>query len=155
MNNEKSVHEKYMRECLTLAKKGVCQVSPNPMVGCIIVKNGKVVGRGYHKIFRGPHAEVFALANAGKKAVGSTLYVTLEPCSHFGKTPPCVDFLVRHRPKRVVIAMQDPFPAVAGRGIQSLRDNSIQVDVGVLDESILVRVRVTRVVHHPGGGRIF
>ena len=120
MKKEKSIHEKYMRECLTLAQKGDGHVSPNPMVGCVIVKNGRVVGRGYHKKFGGSHAEVYALAKAGKKAMGSILYVNLEPCSHFGKTPPCVDSIISKKVKRVIIAMRDPNPLVDGSGIKKL-----------------------------------
>jgi diaminohydroxyphosphoribosylaminopyrimidine deaminase/5-amino-6-(5-phosphoribosylamino)uracil reductase len=132
MKKEKSTHEKYMRECLALANKGDGYVSPNPMVGCVIVKNGKVVGRGYHKKYGGPHAEVYALAQAGKKAMGSTLYVNLEPCSHFGKTPPCVDAIISRKVKRVVIAMRDPNPLVDGSGIKKLRAAKIDVVVDVL-----------------------
>jgi diaminohydroxyphosphoribosylaminopyrimidine deaminase/5-amino-6-(5-phosphoribosylamino)uracil reductase len=132
MKKEKSKHEKYMRECLTLARKGDGHVSPNPMVGCVIVKNGKVAGRGYHKIFGGPHAEVYALAKAGKNAIGSTLYVNLEPCSHFGKTPPCADSIISRKVKRVVIAMRDPNPLVNGSGIKKLRAAKIDVIVDVL-----------------------
>lgn len=126
---------RWMSLALELASRGRGFVEPNPMVGCVVVENDDLVASGYHRFFGGPHAEVEALSHCDPDRVkNSTVYVTLEPCSHFGKTPPCVDLLVRHRPKRVVIAMRDPFPAVAGRGIQSLRDNSIQVDVGILDE---------------------
>jgi diaminohydroxyphosphoribosylaminopyrimidine deaminase/5-amino-6-(5-phosphoribosylamino)uracil reductase len=124
---KKSVHEKYMQECLTLAKKGIGYVSPNPMVGCVVVKNRKVVGRGYHKKFGQPHAEVNALLEAGKRAVGSTLYVNLEPCSHFGKTPPCTDLIISKKVKKVVVAMRDPNPLVNGKGIKKLRDAKIDV----------------------------
>ena len=125
----------WMSLALELASRGRGFVEPNPMVGCVVVENNDLVASGYHRFFGGPHAEVEALSSCDPDRVkDSTVYVTLEPCSHFGKTPPCVDLLVRHRPKRVVIAMQDPFPEVAGRGIQSLRDSSIQVDVGILDE---------------------
>ena len=125
----------WMNLALELASQGRGVVEPNPMVGCVVVENDRMVSSGYHRIFGGPHAEVEALTKCDPKRVAnSTVYVTLEPCSHFGKTPPCVDLLLRLHPRRVVIAMQDPFPAVAGRGIQKLRDNSIQVDVGVMEE---------------------
>lgn len=86
---EENINEKYMRMAIELAKKGAGAVNPNPMVGAVVVKNGEVIGRGYHKFFGGPHAEVYALEEAGEKAEGATIYVTLEPCSHYGKTPPC------------------------------------------------------------------
>ncbi len=119
---------------LQLAIRGRGFVEPNPMVGCVVVHNDALVSSGYHRLFGGPHAEVDAIAKcASNELHDCTVYVTLEPCSHFGKTPPCVDLLRMHRPKRVVIAMQDPFPAVAGRGIQLLRDCGIDVEVGVLE----------------------
>lgn len=130
---KKSMHEKYMQECLTLAKKGIGYVSPNPMVGCVVVKNGKVVGRGYHKIFGKPHAEVNALSEASNRAAGSTLYVNLEPCSHFGKTPPCADLIISKKVKKVVVAMRDPNPLVNGKGIKKLRDANIDVLEHVLE----------------------
>ena len=120
---------------LQLAKRGCGFVEPNPMVGCVVVHNDDLVSSGYHRFFGGPHAEVDAIQQCDPNRLKHcTVYVTLEPCSHFGKTPPCVDLLVRHGPKRVVIAMQDPFPAVAGRGLQSLRDAAIEVEVGVLEQ---------------------
>ena len=125
----------WMNLALELASQGRGFVEPNPMVGCVVVENDSMVSSGYHRLFGGPHAEVEALTKCDPTRVAnSTVYVTLEPCSHFGKTPPCADLLLRLRPMRAVIAMQDPFPAVAGRGIQMLRDNSIQVDVGVMEE---------------------
>lgn len=122
-----------MQECLTLAKKGIGYVSPNPMVGCVIVKKGKVVGRGYHQKYGKPHAEVNALLEAGNKAVSSTLYVNLEPCSHFGKTPPCADLIVLKKVKEVVVAMRDPNPLVNGKGIAKLRDAKINILEHVLE----------------------
>ena len=120
---------------LQLARRGCGFVEPNPMVGCVVVHNDDLVSSGYHRVFGGPHAEVDAIQQCDPNRLQHcTVYVTLEPCSHFGKTPPCVDLLVRHGPKRVVIAMQDPFPAVAGRGLQSLRDAAIEVEVGVLEQ---------------------
>ncbi len=125
----------WMSRALEYAGRGQGLVEPNPMVGCVLVEDDEMLSSGYHRLFGGPHAEVEVLENCDPNRVSeSTLYVTLEPCSHFGKTPPCVDLILRHPPKRVVIAMQDPFLAVAGRGIQKLRDHSIEVDVGVMEQ---------------------
>lgn len=122
-----------MSLALQLATRGRGFVEPNPMVGCVVVEKDELLSSGYHHYFGGPHAEVDALSKCDpKRLADSTVYVTLEPCSHFGKTPPCVDLLLRLRPKRVVVAMQDPFSEVSGRGIQALRLQSIEVDVGVL-----------------------
>jgi diaminohydroxyphosphoribosylaminopyrimidine deaminase/5-amino-6-(5-phosphoribosylamino)uracil reductase len=124
----------YMARALELAKQARGRTSPNPMVGCIIVRDGQILGEGYHQRAGAPHAEVNAIEAAGPENVpGATLYVTLEPCTHFGKTPPCVDLLLQLRPARVVVAMQDPNPQVAGTGIQKLRDAGIAVEVGVLE----------------------
>lgn len=124
----------WMRMALRLAREGLGRVEPNPMVGCVVVREGRCVGSGYHEFYGGPHAEVRAFQSSGEEAFcGSTLYVTLEPCSHFGKTPPCADLLIKHRPSRVVIAMQDPFEQVAGAGIAKLRAAGIVVEVGVLE----------------------
>jgi len=123
--------EAFMRRALALAAKGGVATAPNPMVGAVLVRNGKVIGEGYHRKFGNPHAEIFALK--GTKAANATLYVTLEPCSpHPKKTPPCTDLLVRNGIARVVVAMKDPNPAVAGRGIQLLRAAGLKVDVGLL-----------------------
>jgi diaminohydroxyphosphoribosylaminopyrimidine deaminase / 5-amino-6-(5-phosphoribosylamino)uracil reductase len=127
-------HLEYMRECLRLAKKGEGMVSPNPLVGAVLVRGGKIIGRGYHRRFGGPHAEVECLRLARGPVAGSTLYVNLEPCSHHGKTPPCVDLIVRSGIGSVVIATQDPNPRVSGRGIRRLRAAGIGVEVGVLEE---------------------
>lgn len=125
--------EKWMQLALELAKKGEGFVNPNPMVGAVIVKNEKVIGRGYHKKFGQPHAEVEAFKNAQESVEGATLYVTLEPCSHYGKTPPCADLIVSKKVRRVVVGTLDPNPLVAGRGIKRLKDAGIEVDVGVLE----------------------
>ena len=122
----------FMEEALTLAIKGVGFVSPNPLVGCVIVKNNKIVGRGYHHYFGGPHAEVNAIRSAGSQSGGSTLYVNLEPCNHFGKTPPCAELIIKKRIRRVVIGMPDPNLVVSGKGIARLRKAGIRVDTGVL-----------------------
>jgi diaminohydroxyphosphoribosylaminopyrimidine deaminase/5-amino-6-(5-phosphoribosylamino)uracil reductase len=121
-----------MSRALALAIRGQGSVEPNPMVGCVLVQNGHVVGEGFHEHFAGPHAEVNALAAAGEKAAGATAYVTLEPCCHHGKTPPCTTALKRAGVNRVVIAVLDPFPQVDGRGIAELKDAGIACDVGVL-----------------------
>lgn len=128
---------KYMELALELAVKGKGQVNPNPLVGAVVVKDGKIIGRGYHKYYGGPHAEVYALDEAGEKSNGATLYVTLEPCSHHGKTPPCVDKIKKMKIKRCVIAVLDPNPLVAGRGKKILEEAGIEVVVGVLQEKAL------------------
>ncbi|MCL6586108.1 MAG: bifunctional diaminohydroxyphosphoribosylaminopyrimidine deaminase/5-amino-6-(5-phosphoribosylamino)uracil reductase RibD [Anoxybacillus sp.] len=126
--------EQYMRLALEIAKTGLGQTSPNPAVGAVVVKNGEIVGFGAHLKAGEPHAEVHAIRMAGDKAKGATVYVTLEPCSHFGKTPPCADLLVETGVERVVIATTDPNPLVAGKGIGKLRNAGIDVTVGVFKE---------------------
>jgi len=125
----------WMGEALALARKGLGRVSPNPMAGCVLVRSGRVVGRGWHGRFGGPHAEVAALAQAGGQADGATAYVTLEPCGFFGKTPPCTQALVRAGVRRVVAAMADPDPRVNGRGLQQLRAAGLEVSSGLLREA--------------------
>lgn len=122
--------ERWMRRALELAERGRGSVEPNPIVGAVVVRDGVPVGEGWHERFGGPHAEVNALTAAGDKACGATLYVTLEPCCHHGKTPPCADAVLRAGVKRVVAAMADPFPEVAGQGIDRLRAAGVEVDVG-------------------------
>ena len=122
----------YMQQAIELAKLGRFTTTPNPNVGCIIVKNDCIIGKGFHIKAGLPHAEVYALKMAGNQAKDATAYVTLEPCSHYGRTPPCADALVKSGIKRVVIAMQDPNPNVAGQGIKRLNDAGIEVSVGVL-----------------------
>lgn len=125
---------RFMRRALQLAATAKGCVEPNPMVGCVVVLDQQVVSEGYHRYYGGPHAEVDALAGRSVDEVrGSTIYVTLEPCSHFGKTPPCAELLVKHQPARVVLAMADPFAQVAGRGIQLLESHGIEVQVGVCE----------------------
>ncbi|HOH30166.1 MAG: Riboflavin biosynthesis protein RibD [Candidatus Hydrogenedentes bacterium ADurb.Bin101] len=124
----------YMARALALAARGTGWTSPNPMVGCVIVKQDVIVGEGWHQRAGGPHAEVNAYAACGAAdTFGATVYVTLEPCAHEGRTPPCVDLLLTRRPGRVVVAMGDPNPHVAGGGIERLRAAGIRVDVGVLE----------------------
>ncbi len=126
------MHEFWMTRAIELAQRGRGSVEPNPMVGCVVVKDGKSMSEGFHERFGQPHAEVNAISKLSAADIaGSTVYVTLEPCAHFGKTPPCVDLLLRSKPDRVVIGLQDPFPEVAGRGIQQLREAEIDVLVGV------------------------
>lgn len=126
--------ERHMRMVLDLAAKGAGKTSPNPMVGAVLVKNEKIVGAGYHKRFGLPHAEINALKDAGAEAKGATLYINLEPCCYFGKTPPCTDALIQAGVKRVVCALADPNPKVRGRGFKKLRENGIKVDVGILKD---------------------
>lgn len=121
-----------MARALRLAAKGLHTTSPNPRVGCVIVKQGQIIGEGWHERAGRPHAEAIALQAAGSNAKGATAYVTLEPCSHFGKTPPCADALIGVGIKRVVAAMTDPNPLVSGRGLEKLRAAGVEVDVGIL-----------------------
>ena len=123
--------EKYMARALELASRGRFTTAPNPNVGCVIVREGKVVGEGWHQRAGGPHAEVHALRAAGEQAKGATAYVTLEPCSHFGRTPPCCDALIAAGVSRVVAAMQDPNPQVGGRGLYRLQQAGVEVRQGV------------------------
>lgn len=122
-----------MTRALRLAEQGLFSTQPNPRVGCVIVQDGRVVGEGAHLRAGEPHAEVFALRQAAEQAAGATAYVTLEPCAHHGRTPPCADALVAARLKRVVVAAADPFEQVDGRGLQRLREAGIEVEVGLLE----------------------
>lgn len=128
--------EKYMRRCLQLAANGRFGAPPNPMVGAVVVCDGRIIGEGYHMHCGGPHAEVNAIASVKDQSLlpRSTVYVSLEPCAHYGKTPPCADMLVSKHVKRVVVGCADPFAAVSGRGIARLRDAGIEVTVGVLEQ---------------------
>lgn len=123
----------HMQRALELAARGQGYVEPNPMVGCVIVRGAEVIAEGWHRRFGGPHAEVDALSMAGTRAKGSTLYVTLEPCSHQGKTPPCAPAVIAAGVKRVVCALDDPYDEVAGRGFEQLRDAGIEVIRGVCE----------------------
>ncbi len=125
-----------MKRCINLARGGLGMVAPNPMVGCVIVHDNRVIGEGYHRVFGKEHAEVNAVnAVENKKLLPeSTVYVSLEPCSHHGKTPPCTDLLIHHKVKEVVIADTDPFHLVSGRGIKKLVQNGVQVKTGILQK---------------------
>jgi diaminohydroxyphosphoribosylaminopyrimidine deaminase/5-amino-6-(5-phosphoribosylamino)uracil reductase len=127
-------HEDYMELCLSIARNGYGRVSPNPCVGALLVKNGSIIGEGYHEYFGGPHAEVNAINNAGGNVTGSTLYVNLEPCNISGKTPPCTDLIIRSGIRNVYIGIKDPNPRVAGRGIRQLRNTGIKVTCGILED---------------------
>src|SRR5882757_3911849 len=133
--------EKYMHRCLELAALGIGKVSPNPMVGAVIVHEDKIIGEGYHQQYGEAHAEVNAVNqvlsnfdNAEELLKQSTIYVSLEPCAHYGKTPPCADLIIKHRIPKVVIGCRDPFEQADGRGIEKLKDAGIEVIVGVLEE---------------------
>lgn len=126
--------EQYMQQAIQLARTGDGQTGINPLVGAVLVKDGRVVGLGAHLKAGEAHAEVHAIRMAGASAYGATLYVTLEPCSHYGKTPPCVDLIIEAGIKRVVVAMEDPNPLVAGKGIRKLKGSGVDVHVGLLEE---------------------
>jgi diaminohydroxyphosphoribosylaminopyrimidine deaminase/5-amino-6-(5-phosphoribosylamino)uracil reductase len=123
-----------MLQCVELARRGKGYVSPNPLVGAVIVKGKRIVGRGYHRKFGEAHAEINALRDAGQKARGATLYVNLEPCSHYGKTPPCTDAIISSGIRRVVVGMIDPNPLVKGKGIRALNSAGVEVRTGILSD---------------------
>jgi diaminohydroxyphosphoribosylaminopyrimidine deaminase / 5-amino-6-(5-phosphoribosylamino)uracil reductase len=140
--------EQFIRECFRLAERGRGQVSPNPMVGAVLVKNGKILAKGFHRKFGGLHAEVECLKRAPGDVRDATLYVNLEPCSHLGKTPPCVDLILARGIRSVVAAMKDPNPVVAGRGLRKLQQAGVTTRVGLLEEAAreLNRVFATHIV---------
>lgn len=123
---------RFMSRALQLARNGIYSTDPNPRVGCVIVRDGRVVGEGWHRYAGGPHAEVNALAQAGEQAAGATIYISMEPCCHQGRTPPCSDALIAAGVKRVVVAMEDPNPAVSGKGLKQLDGVGIEVNRGLL-----------------------
>ncbi|MDE7137237.1 MAG: bifunctional diaminohydroxyphosphoribosylaminopyrimidine deaminase/5-amino-6-(5-phosphoribosylamino)uracil reductase RibD [Ruminococcus sp.] len=127
-------HEEYMKTALELAKKGTGFVNPNPMVGAVIVKDGRIIGKGFHRKYGELHAERNAFADCNEDCKGADIYVTLEPCCHHGKTPPCTDIIIEKNIKRVFIGSSDPNPRVAGKGVQILREHGIEVIEGVLKE---------------------
>ncbi len=126
--------EFFMKRALELARNGGERVKPNPMVGAIIVKDEKVIGEGYHEFYGGPHAEVNAFRSLNGSAEGCTIYVTLEPCCHYGKTPPCVKTIIKNKIKRVVIGSIDRNPIVSGRSVNILKQKGIEVTTGVLEK---------------------
>lgn len=126
-----SIDCRMMQRCLTLAREASGQTAPNPLVGAVVVKNGEIIGEGFHPKAGQPHAEVFALQAAGEQARGATIYVNLEPCSHYGRTPPCADALIRAGLSKVVVGMIDPNPQVSGAGIERLKAAGLEVVVGV------------------------
>ena len=134
-----TAEEKYMAYCLELARHGRQTVAPNPMVGCVIVNDGKIIGEGYHRKYGGPHAEVEAINSVinQEDLLKSTLYVNLEPCAHHGKTPPCADLIIEKKIPKVIIGCKDSFAKVAGKGIDRMRKAGIDVKVGVLEKESL------------------
>lgn len=132
-------NEKYMKRCLQLAKLGERRVAPNPMVGSVIVYENKIIGEGFHQVYGGPHAEVNAIQSVQDQSLlqQSTLYVNLEPCAHYGKTPPCSDLIIEKKIPRVLIGTIDPFAEVAGKGIEKMQKAGIEVTVGVLEKESL------------------
>jgi diaminohydroxyphosphoribosylaminopyrimidine deaminase / 5-amino-6-(5-phosphoribosylamino)uracil reductase len=128
---ETDFDSRMMQKCLQLARRALGKTSPNPLVGGVIVKDGEIIGEGFHPRAGEPHAEVFALRAAGENARGATAYVSLEPCNHYGRTPPCTEALIAAGVTKVVVGMVDPNPLVAGGGITRLRDAGIEVVVGI------------------------
>src|ERR1700749_1288840 len=133
--------EIYMRRCLELAQLGLGNVSPNPMVGAVIVHNNKIIGEGYHQKYGQAHAEVNAInqvieqyANYVELLKQATIYVSLEPCAHYGKTPPCADLIIKHQIHKVVVGCRDPFEQVDGKGIEKLQQAGVEVVTGVLEK---------------------
>lgn len=146
--------EKYIKRCIQLAKNGLCNVAPNPMVGAVIVCDGRIIGEGYHIRYGEAHAEVNAIRSVKDTSLlkRSTIYVSLEPCSHYGKTPPCADLIIEKQIPRIVIGCQDPFSEVSGRGIKKLREAGREVIVGVLEQECkqLIRRFITfNTLHRP------
>jgi len=131
-----ATEEKYMHRCLELAALGLGDVAPNPMVGCVVVHDGKIIGEGYHRKYGGPHAEVNAIQSVKNKDLltQSTLYVSLEPCAHYGKTPPCSDLIIANNIPEVIVGTIDPYAKVAGKGIEKMRKAGIDVKVGMLED---------------------
>ena len=125
--------ESYIKLTIEIAKKGSGKISPNPMVGCVIIKDERIIGAGYHERFGGNHAEINAINSAKESLEGATLYINLEPCSHHGKTPPCVDKIIEEKFKRVVIGTLDMNPLISGAGVKKLKAAGIEVKVGLLE----------------------
>jgi diaminohydroxyphosphoribosylaminopyrimidine deaminase/5-amino-6-(5-phosphoribosylamino)uracil reductase len=146
--------EALMRRALRLAERGRGRTRPNPIVGAVVVRAGRVIGSGWHRAAGTPHAEVTALARAGGRARGATLYVTLEPCAHHGRTPPCVDTIVRAGIRRCVVATRDPHRIVNGRGLRALRRAGVHVDVGVLEAEARAQIAGYWTAHVDGRPRV-
>ncbi|HCQ28892.1 MAG TPA: bifunctional diaminohydroxyphosphoribosylaminopyrimidine deaminase/5-amino-6-(5-phosphoribosylamino)uracil reductase RibD, partial [Flavobacteriales bacterium] len=146
----KQPEEKYLQRCLDLAKNGKGRVAPNPMVGCVIVHNGKIIGEGYHREYGKAHAEVNAINSVKNKELlrESTLYVNLEPCAHYGKTPPCSNLIIENNIPKVVVGCIDSFSAVAGKGIEKMQKAGIDVTVGVLEKESLALNRAFFTFHN-------
>lgn len=138
MFNDGGVHVdvQYMRRAMELAEKSAGYTNPNPLVGAVIVKGGRIIGEGCHKVYGGPHAEIEAFMHAAEDVAGAVMFVTLEPCSHFGKTPPCARAIIEKKIAKVVIGMEDPNPLVAGKGLKCLKDHGIEVVTGVLEREV-------------------
>jgi diaminohydroxyphosphoribosylaminopyrimidine deaminase/5-amino-6-(5-phosphoribosylamino)uracil reductase len=134
-HNARSLDERFMRRALALARKGEGSVSPNPLVGAVIARDGRIIAEGFHRCCGENHAEIDAIRNATEPISGATFYITLEPCSHHGRTPPCAQALIACRPSRVVVGAVDPNPLVSGRGIEALKQSGIETEVGVLEEA--------------------
>ena len=149
VNKASEFDRQMMQRCLKLARRAAGKTSPNPLVGSVIVKQGKIIGEGFHPGVGQPHAEVFALRNAQEAAQGATVYVNLEPCNHYGRTPPCTEALISAQVAKVVTGMVDPDPRVAGSGIKKLRDAGIEVIVGVEEQACrqLNEAFIHRVLH--------
>src|SRR5262245_2923023 len=143
-----------MRRALRLAERGRGRVNPNPMVGAVIVRAGRVVGEGWHRAIGEPHAEAIALARAGARARGATMYVTLEPCAHLGRTPPCVDAIIASGIRRCVVAIRDPHDIVDGRGLQRLRAAGVRVEVGLLAAEVEEQLAGYLMTHRKGRPRV-
>ncbi|MFA8300147.1 MAG: bifunctional diaminohydroxyphosphoribosylaminopyrimidine deaminase/5-amino-6-(5-phosphoribosylamino)uracil reductase RibD [Hyphomicrobiales bacterium] len=129
-------HIQYMKRAIELAHKGKGKVNPNPLVGAVIVKDDRIIGEGFHEYFGGPHAEINAFKNATEDVDGASMYVTLEPCSHYGKTPPCAEAIVKNKISKVYIGLKDPNPLVSGKGIQILEENGIETHHGLCTKEI-------------------
>ncbi|MEZ5009836.1 MAG: bifunctional diaminohydroxyphosphoribosylaminopyrimidine deaminase/5-amino-6-(5-phosphoribosylamino)uracil reductase RibD [Chitinophagales bacterium] len=134
-----TTNEKYIKRCFELAQLGTGLVTPNPLVGCVIVHNNSIIGEGWHQKYGGPHAEVNAINDVKDKSLlsSSTIYVSLEPCFHFGQTPPCVDLILKYQIPKVVVASKDPNPKVAGKSIEKLKASGVEVEIGILEAEAL------------------
>ena len=128
------MEEQFMKRAIHLARKGIGYTNPNPAVGAVIVKDGRVIGEGFHEAYGGLHAERNAFKNCTEDPQGADLYVTLEPCCHYGKTPPCTEAIMEQGISKVYVGNMDPNPKVAGKGVQILREHGIQVETGIMEE---------------------